>query len=746
MSQLTTGSAINGMPNRPAAAVGADAPDILFIVKHYRWMLIIGTLVGLVIGLTAFFVLRKVSPRYTVFAQFRIAPSTDQRMFEENRTNASSDSAEEILRNIRSQALLIKSDSVIEKVLQTDAFQKNRIVPDKKSDWLERNIAAPKIALKQQIEVLPEPNSYVFRVQMTDRDPVETAALVNAIADTYFGELRNDERTRDSTRINEARAAADKLRREVQSLEQTMDTFRTTRDITAITNEHTVVQSTLASLNGKLVEAELRVTSAKSAYENIKNQLSNAQFPLTADMEQMVENDPTLRYLEQSKLQLQQDRAAMLERNEENHPSVRGMDAKIRATQKQVDEKREELRRQARIRMQENSEQDIKTAQAIVQELTAARDKEAVKFKDLDKALVEYKNMQDDFDSKKKLLNEANNIATRSELQRSTDWSRVQKFSPAVAPDPDEIAFPKLKVFGPGGFLLGLAISFGIAYLMELTNTRIRTPRDVTRTMQLPLLGFVPDQQEDSFLSGELATSVCNSPGSMTAESFRLIRSRLSAQTNGTTMHTMLVASISPGGGATTVASNLAQAMALNGLRVLLIDANFYRPSLRNVYAGLPEVGLTDVVDGKVPLDKAIIVCSQQPRLSILGPGTAPATSAAQMIEGRQFNDLLAQLKNSYDFIIFDAAPLSLVADSIALAPKTDGVIAVVRAGLITRGVVGRVREQLRNVHANLIGIVLNATRSHGSGYFKEKYRTFYEYAGGRNGDQAHRALAASKH
>jgi uncharacterized protein involved in exopolysaccharide biosynthesis len=127
-----------------------------------------------------------------------------------------------------------------------------------------------------------------------------------------------------------------------------MDTFRVTRDITAITNEHTVVQSTLSALNTKLVEAELRVTAAKSAYENIKNQLSNAQFPLTAEMEQMVENDPTLRYLEQSKLQLQQDRAAMLERNDENHPLIRGMDAKIRATQKQVDEKREELRRQAR--------------------------------------------------------------------------------------------------------------------------------------------------------------------------------------------------------------------------------------------------------------------------------------------------------------------------------------------------------------------------------------------------------------
>lgn len=736
MSQTTMGSSAPTPNSRPAVAAGADAPDILFIVKHYRWMLVIGTLAGLVLGVGGYIILKKTSPRYSVYAQFRVAPSSDQRMFDDNRNSMPTDTAEDILRTIRSQALLIKSDSVLEKVLQTDAFQKNPDNPDRKSEWLEKNIATPKPNLRQQIEVAPEPNSYVFKVGMTDRDPKELERLVNAIADTYFAELRNDERSRDSVRISEARTAADKMRREVRSLSESMDNYRKDHDITAITNEHTVVQSTLAQLNTKIVEAELKVTAAKSSYENIKKQIDNAKFPLTAEMEQLVENDPTLRYLEQSKLQLQQDREAMLIRNGEGHAIIQGTDAKIRATQRQIDEKREELRRQARIRMQENSEQDIKTAEAVMTELINAREKETLKFKDLDRALVEYKNLQDEFDSKKKLMNEASEIASRAELQRGTDWSRIQKFSAAVAPDPEEISFPKLKVFGPGGFLLGLAVSFGIAYLLELTNTRIRTPRDVTRTMQLPLLGFVPDQQEDSFLNGDLATSVCNSPGSMTAESFRLIRGRLSAQTNGTTVHTLLVASISPGGGATTVASNLAHSMALNGLRVLLVDANFYRPGLRQVYSNIPEVGLTDVVDGKATLDKAVVVTPQQPRLHVMGPGTAAPTAAAQLLEGRAFNDLLSQLKNSYDFIVFDAAPLSLVADSVALAAKSDGVIAVVRAGIITRGVVGRVREQLRNVHANLIGVVLNATRTHGSGYFKENYRTFYEYAGGRPGEQ----------
>ncbi len=747
MSQASPGSSANLPAGRPAAAPSSDAPDIMFIIKHFRWMLVIGTVIGLIIGVGAYVICKKYFPRYTVFAQYRVLPQSDPQLLDDTKTGNASDTAEEILRAIRRQALLVKSDMVLEKVLVTDAFQKNYKDPTQKSQWLQDHPVNPKGALRKQVEIVPEANSDVFRIQLTDSDPKELEQLVNAISDTYFTELRNNERSNDAVRIKDAKDAYDKLNREVLSLSQSLDDFRQTRDITAITNEYMVVQSNLSAINQKIVEAQLKVTASQSAYESMKSQIASGKFPLTADMEQMVENDPTLRYLEQSKFQLIQDRAALLERNDENHPIVRGMDAKIKAAQKQVDDKREELRRQARIRMQENSEQDIKTSQAILQDLTQARDKEARKYKDLDKYLVEYKSKDEELTAKKKLLQETSDTATRYELRRASDWSRIQRFSAAVAPDADDITFPKLSVFAPGGFILGLAVAFGIAYLLELTNTRIRTPRDVTRTMQLPLLGFVPDQQEDSFLSGNLATSVFDSPGSMTAESFRMIRGRLAAQSSNSPVQAMLIASISPGGGSTTVASNLAHAVALNGLRVLLIDANFYRPGLQSIYHNIPELGLTDLVNGKVSADKVIVVSESQPHLYLMGPGTAPATSASQMIECRTFKDTLAQLRNSYDVIIFDGGPLSLVADSIALAAKVDGVIAVVRAGVITRGVVARVREQLRNVHASLIGVVLNATRTRGSGYFKENYRTFYEYAGGKNGEVVHHGpVSAGRH
>jgi capsular exopolysaccharide synthesis family protein len=190
------------------------------------------------------------------------------------------------------------------------------------------------------------------------------------------------------------------------------------------------------------------------------------------------------------------------------------------------------------------------------------------------------------------------------------------------------------------------------------------------------------------------------------------------------------VASIGPGGGATTVASNLASAMALNDLRVLLVDANFYRPGLDRVYTGIPKEGLTDAVADPSLAETCIVPHPSLPRLHLMGVGSQLSGASSEVFESKSFRELLEHLKSKYDMVIFDGSPLNLVSDSLALAARMDGVVSVVRAGEVSRGAVSRVRDQMRSVHANLLGFVLNAAQTSNTGYFKENYRSFYKYAG----------------
>ncbi len=257
---------------------------------------------------------------------------------------------------------------------------------------------------------------------------------------------------------------------------------------------------------------------------------------------------------------------------------------------------------------------------------------------------------------------------TLATLQNSSDDSRIRKLGgDAIPPERSEISWPLWYYFVPTGLVLGLLVSFGLAYLYELTNTRVRTPSDITRTMQLPLLGFVPDQEDDAALTGALSTSIRTSPASMMAESFRQIRGRLIAQADGRAITTLLVASITPGGGATTVASNLANGMALNKMRVLLVDANFYRPGLPMSYPNIPAVGLSEVIADPTRLDSAIVFHPELPNMHLMGAGGRPVAGSGEILESKAFADLLATLKERYDIVIFDGAPLNLVSDSISI-------------------------------------------------------------------------------
>src|SRR5205085_4736529 len=139
--------------------------------------------------------------------------------------------------------------------------------------------------------------------------------------------------------------------------------------------------------------------------------------------------------------------------------------------------------------------------------------------------------------------------------------------------------------------------------------------------------------------------------------------------------------------------------------------------------------GLTNVLADSQALSEAIMPHPELSRLHIMGAGSKLQGASSELFEGKAFRELLESLKSKYDLIIFDGAPLNLVSDSLSLASRVDGVVSVVRAGEVSRGTVTRIRDQIRGVHANLLGFILNAAKVNTSGYFKENYRSFHTYA-----------------
>jgi capsular exopolysaccharide synthesis family protein len=293
--------------------------------------------------------------------------------------------------------------------------------------------------------------------------------------------------------------------------------------------------------------------------------------------------------------------------------------------------------------------------------------------------------------------------------------------------EPELPSFPQLKVFLPGGIFIGIALALGLAFLREWLDDTLRSPRDITRVEHQNVLGMIADESDDPQAS-DVQVAIFDSPQSITAEQFRLVRTRLQHMASFNSTRSILVSGPSPQDGKTTIAVNLASALALNGRKTLLIDANFRQPEVHRRFGVENGKGFSEILNGSAALRDAA-VATRIPNLSVL-PSGAKIANAAEIFESPLLSEFIKQALAEYDHVVFDSGPMLIASEAVALAAKVDGVITVVRAHVDSRGMLQRTREELKKVGAENLGVILNAVRARGGGYYGRSIKTYYDYQG----------------
>jgi len=195
------------------------------------------------------------------------------------------------------------------------------------------------------------------------------------------------------------------------------------------------------------------------------------------------------------------------------------------------------------------------------------------------------------------------------------------------------------------------------------------------------------------------------------AESFRgTLASILRNQTSGRTEKTILVTSPGPGEGKTTVVQNLGIALAETGRKVLLVDADFRRPHLHHRF-GLPnDWSLVDLLSQKIPLEEyspdRLGVSTGYPGLSLL-PNRATQENVAKLLYSPRLRAIFEVFTEAYDMILVDAPPVLHMADARIIAPLTDALILVLRAGKTDRESALEAYRRIREDGLLLLGTVL---------------------------------------
>jgi capsular exopolysaccharide synthesis family protein len=284
-----------------------------------------------------------------------------------------------------------------------------------------------------------------------------------------------------------------------------------------------------------------------------------------------------------------------------------------------------------------------------------------------------------------------------------------------------------------GGLFLGIFL----ALLVDKFDKRLRHPRDIEPLLGAPMLGMIPRIQELKRAKGENARSLI-------AEEFRLIRTQLLFGNPSLQHKTMAICSPQPGDGKTSLAVNLAISLAKAGRRVLLIDADLRKPDIHRIF-NVPETpGFAELIQRTS--DAAAAIRKTDIELLQVLPAGLPMSRPCELLSRPDVHEVLDELGENYDHIVFDTAPLLPVSDTHVLLGMVDGVICSFNAE-VDSDTVKQMEEILRRGRANVIGSVMNQVKYKQSTAYqrgKSAYSSYYSSPRGGGADARAAATAAT--
>jgi polysaccharide biosynthesis transport protein len=262
---------------------------------------------------------------------------------------------------------------------------------------------------------------------------------------------------------------------------------------------------------------------------------------------------------------------------------------------------------------------------------------------------------------------------------------------------------------------LGLSSGGGLSILRDLLDQKLRSADEISALLGLPVLGVVPTMSRRIKISAR-GQHVHVQPDSPEAEAFRTVRTAIFFGTPKEKAKTILVTSPAQGDGKSTLASNLAIAMAQAGQKTILVDADFRRPVQHTIFeTELDESGLSAVVAGTAKLAQTIQP-TQVKGLELI-PCGPKVPNPAEILNSPRFKKLLERLAEVYDRVIIDAPPVTVVTDAQIIGAICGITILVLRADKSTKKNGERAIDALHRVGANLLGAVVNDVRRSGDRY-----------------------------
>ncbi len=725
---------MDGVPSRhprvaTASTAGLTPKEVLAILRRHVLLIVCSIILGLISGGAGWFLLLRYLPEYTARTFVRVLPPVEK--------DPTAIQAALVGKDVQyghrwSMAALLKSQNTLQQLLERDKVRRTKWFQSFAEIEDERIVKAVR-KLEKHLGASPQRDGDFIVVSMTCHDKEESALIVNEMVDLFLNLQGSKKKEGIAARLRRLEEQQVRVQRDVDSAEDGLDDVKIRWGFTDLEERsfRPVIEEKLANLEREQNDLVMNIRQLTESIERLRMQATG---PVQVQVERQVEHDPVMTMLAQQLAMRESALASALARFGEDHRVVRQIREFIRAIEDERQLRKATIADQTRRANLRNAQDALVSLEGRLEEWEKMREETTEKKKELDLARAQYQQRVAIRDERRGMLDSIKEQIGKLRILHDDPETPKVQFA-GYAPEPLEVSFPKWKIFFPGGTIFGLMLGVGLAFLIELVNDLVRTPKDVARHLHIPLLGMIPDATEDPEVEGfDLALIARQAPYSIITESYRRFRINLRLSISPASTKVLLVTSGIGGEGSTSAGVNLATTLVADGKRVLLIDANFRRPTLHELFprqqatggSMLESVGLSTVLMGKCNSSQAVRG-SVMEGLDVIDAGPLPP-NPAELIGSGRMEQLIKEHREKYDYVIVDGPPVLLVSETKLLARCADGTILVFNAALTRRGAAQRTIRELQDVGAEIVGCVLFGVRTLKGGYFRELFKSYQEY------------------
>jgi succinoglycan biosynthesis transport protein ExoP len=606
-----------------------------------------------------------------------------------------------------------------------------------------------------EIRVAQTKGSAIFNILATGSEPKYTKIFLDSLLDEFIAfrqSIREQAQGKVLQQFLQEVVAKQKVMEE--SLER-LTKFRMANNIITITNGNNAAATFLNSLQAQresqrttLEELKLEIANVNAAMEARERMLSTGASPPAAGDKvaggaqpsgvksetspghrgmTMAEQDYLRTKSKITELKTKLD--SLLLQFKEQHPMVQDVTEELATQRALLNSYADQIQQEMHSQMG-----DIQRRVQVLDAQIVEKQKEAL---DLGSKIAEDQKLEKAAETAKlayeKLFEKVEQI--QSVFNSQADYVAIQERATPASENVEDWVMPIVI-----GLIAGVGAGIVILLLFDRLDDRMNSFSEFQALFPgEAVLGQVPEQRN----RGDVALLRPNDDRHLYAEAFRNIRSSILFKNwQGKPPKTILITSAVPNEGKTTVTSNLAVTMALAGARVLLADCDLRRGGVSELFKLPSSPGLSEALRGKLHWRDAVQETSTR-NLDLLARGDV-FDQTSEMLLSKTAEEMLREMGEEYDYVIFDSAPVLVADDTASFAPKLDSVLFVVRMSSTMARLSGKALDLLYERQVNIGGVILNRSSSNLKEYTYYNYASYY-YAPAKTNPQQPAEPAAAK-